>query len=80
MRDEWMLNSVQTAAILFIAVVLVYVVWRLERAMRLAVSALRVLSKTHDELVESQNAMEDSIAVVWRKLEKIEARQRMQRQ
>ena len=70
-----MLNSVQTAGIIFVGIVLVYVVWRLERVMIVALATLRSMSKTQQELIRTQDAIEDSIADVWRRIERIESRQ-----
>lgn len=69
-----MLNAFQTAGIIFIGVVLVYVVWRLERVMIVALATVRGMSKTNQELAKNQDAIEDSIADVWRRIERIESR------
>jgi len=76
MRDDWVLNSVQTAGIISIAAVLVYVVWRLERVMIVVIAALASIERTHKELIDSQHAMEDSLTDVWRRIGEIESRQK----
>jgi len=68
-----MLNAIQTAGIIFIGIVLVYVVWRLEKVMIMALATLRGMTKTHQELLRTQDAMEDSIADVWRRIDRIES-------
>jgi hypothetical protein len=75
MRDQSLLNAVQTAGILFLSIILAYVVWRLEKALLITVATLRNLGKAHDDLIRSQDALEDSVADVWRRIEQIEARQ-----
>ena len=77
MTSDWlMVNSVQTAGIIVLCMAVVYVVWRLEKVLVVALAAIKSLTKTHQELIESQNALEDSIADAWRRIEKIEVRQK----
>ncbi len=75
MRDQSLLNAIQTIAIVFFGIVLTYVVWRLERVLTLVLATLRTLAVTHKDLIQSQDAMEDSITDVWKRIDRIERRQ-----
>lgn len=76
---ESMLNDIQTAAILFLSIVLIYAILRLDKAINVAVATLRNLGKANEDLVRSQETLEDSIAGLWRRIEEIDARTREQR-
>ena len=71
-----MLNIIQTTGILFLCIVLAYVTWRLEKALAVAVATLRSMGKAHEDLIRSQETLEDSVANVWRHIEQMESRQR----
>ena len=75
MPDHTFLNAIQTLAILFFGIVLTYVVWRLERVLTVVLATLRTLAMTHKDLIKTQDTMEDSIADVWTRIERIERRQ-----
>ena len=71
-----MLNVIQTSGILFLCMVLAYIAWKLEKALTVAVATLRAMGKIQDDLVRSQETLEDSVASVWRRIEQMESRQR----
>lgn len=70
------LNVIQTSGILFLCMVLAYIAWKLEKALTVAVATLRAMGKIQDDLVRSQETLEDSVASVWRRIEQMESRQR----
>ena len=71
-----MLNVFQTSGILFLCMVLAYIAWKLEKALTVAVATLRAMGKVQDDLIRSQETLEDSVASVWRRIEQMESRQR----